>query len=131
MSNSIRWIPRDSTFRLLQYRKRIITGDEEKLIVLPRKDTVFDFKIEDLAPENTKQKPLRFLNLTPLLKKNVRVAPALPMLIYWFVISVGVFRFCLCVNHYCCGHDLLQAPRRNRSEPRLGGSSSVFIYFLR
>jgi len=48
----IRWIDRDSAFRLSNYSKRIFEGDQERYETTSRKDTIFDFEINDLAPVN-------------------------------------------------------------------------------
>ena len=49
-ADRIRWIERDSLFRLSNYGKRIFEGDEERYEKISRKDTLFDFEINDLAP---------------------------------------------------------------------------------
>ena len=48
----IRWIEKDSIFRLSGYKKRIFNGDNEIYEDILRKDTIFDFEINDLAPVN-------------------------------------------------------------------------------
>ena len=56
----IRWIERDSFFRLSSYKKRTFFGDEERYEVQVRKDTIFDFAITDLAPVNYIAETLTF-----------------------------------------------------------------------
>ncbi|MBD0832022.1 LptF/LptG family permease [Aestuariibaculum sediminum] len=51
-ANSIRYIEEDTTYRLTNYVKRIIGKNDDILAeVERRKDTLFDFKVEDLTPE--------------------------------------------------------------------------------
>lgn len=59
-ANSIRWVELDSTFRLENYRMRIINDTDEVFLRSPRKDTLFDFAIEDLAPLNYKAETLNY-----------------------------------------------------------------------
>ena len=47
----IRWIEKDSLFRLSNYKKRTFLGDGEDFEVEIRKDTIFDFKISDLVKD--------------------------------------------------------------------------------
>ena len=46
----IRWIEKDSVFRLTTYKKRSFFGDDEFFEVKVRKDTIFDFAISDSLP---------------------------------------------------------------------------------
>ncbi|MEK9614279.1 MAG: LptF/LptG family permease, partial [Flavobacteriaceae bacterium] len=62
-ANRIRWIERDSTFRLSNYSKRIFDGDQEHYEQVSRKDTLFDFEIDDLAPVNYIAETLTFSEL--------------------------------------------------------------------
>lgn len=48
-ASSIRWIEKDSLYRLTSYRKRKIRGDTSIVETKKRLDTVFAFKIEDLT----------------------------------------------------------------------------------
>lgn len=47
---SIRWIDKDSMYRLTSYRKRKVIGDTARIETKRRLDTVFAFKIDDLTP---------------------------------------------------------------------------------
>ncbi len=47
---NIRWIPKDSTYRLTSYVKRKIRDSIELIETKRRLDTVFNFKIDDLTP---------------------------------------------------------------------------------
>ena len=49
-ASSIRWIEKDSIYRLTSYRKRTILGDTAIVQTKRRLDTIFDFKIDDLTP---------------------------------------------------------------------------------
>jgi len=49
-ASSIRWIEKDSVYRLTSYRKRKILGDTAIVEAKRRLDTVFAFKIDDLTP---------------------------------------------------------------------------------
>ena len=69
-ANSIRWIDRDSVFRLSGYVKRSFSGDLEVYHRKSRLDTLFDFKIDDLAPVNYKAETLTFFPLNEFIKKE-------------------------------------------------------------
>jgi lipopolysaccharide export system permease protein len=69
-ANSIRWIEKDSIFRMANYVKRIINGDDEFIHKNSRKDTVFDFKIDDLAPVSYKAETLTFAPLNRFIDKE-------------------------------------------------------------
>ncbi|MEP3211538.1 MAG: LptF/LptG family permease [Maribacter sp.] len=47
---SIRWIDKDSIYRLTSYRKRTVMGDTAIVETKRRLDTLFAFKIDDLTP---------------------------------------------------------------------------------
>lgn len=49
-ASSIRWIEKDSSYRLTNYVKRKLRNDVEVMQTKRRLDTVFSFKIEDLTP---------------------------------------------------------------------------------
>jgi lipopolysaccharide export system permease protein len=59
-ASSIRWVDSDSLFRLSAYVKRSLLDQDEIYSRKSRLDTVFDFKIEDLAPVNYKAETLTF-----------------------------------------------------------------------
>jgi len=71
-ANSIRWIEKDSIFRMANYVKRIINGDHEIILKNNRKDTIFDFKIEDLTPVTYKAETLTFVPLNRFIDKERR-----------------------------------------------------------
>ena len=66
----IRWIEKDSIFRLTNYKKRSFFGDQELYEVKIRKDTIFDFAITDLAPVNYIAETLNFLELNQFIDKE-------------------------------------------------------------
>ncbi|MDX1762577.1 MAG: LptF/LptG family permease, partial [Christiangramia sp.] len=45
---NIRWVPKDSVYRLTNYNKRDLRGEQEIMETKRRLDTLFTFKIEDL-----------------------------------------------------------------------------------
>ena len=49
-SANIRWIPKDSLYRLTSYTKRTVKAEHEFVETKRRLDTLFTFKIEDLTP---------------------------------------------------------------------------------
>ena len=69
-ANSIRWVERDSVFRLSAYVKRSFLKDREFYERKSRLDTLFDFKIDDLAPVNYKAETLTFFPLNEFIKKE-------------------------------------------------------------
>jgi len=69
-ANSIRWIEKDSIFRMANYVKRAISGDNEIILKNNRKDTIFDFKIDDLAPVSYKAETLTFASLNRFIDKE-------------------------------------------------------------
>jgi len=67
-ANRIRWIEKDSLFRLSNYTKRTFSGDSEFFKSNSRKDTIFDFEINDLAPVNYIAETLTFSELNQFIK---------------------------------------------------------------
>ena len=47
---NIRWIPKDSVYRLTTYTRRNLEGETERLQTRRRLDTLFTFEIDDLTP---------------------------------------------------------------------------------
>lgn len=47
---NIRWIEKDSSYRLTSYKKRTVMGDTSLIESKRRLDTLFTFKIDDLTP---------------------------------------------------------------------------------
>ena len=72
MAQSIRWLEKDSLFRMVNYQKRTITGDEEYLEQESILDTLFDFEIQDLAPLNYKAETLTMFELNDFIASEER-----------------------------------------------------------
>lgn len=49
-ADQIRWVSKDSVYRLVKYNKRKMVGDSAIVETKNRLDTLFTFKIEDLTP---------------------------------------------------------------------------------
>jgi lipopolysaccharide export system permease protein len=49
-ADRIRWNPKDSTYTMFNYRKRIIDPLGDRIIREAKKDTIFKFDLEDLTP---------------------------------------------------------------------------------
>ncbi|WP_291870118.1 LptF/LptG family permease [Maribacter sp.] len=49
-ASNIRWVEKDSVYRLTSYKKRTIVGDTAIIESKRRLDTLFTFKIDDLTP---------------------------------------------------------------------------------
>ena len=47
---NIRWVPKDSVYRLTSYSKRKLVDGKEVIETKKRLDTIFNFKIDDLTP---------------------------------------------------------------------------------
>ncbi len=47
---NIRWVEKDTIYRLTSYEKREVRGDTEIMATQRRLDTLFNFKIDDLTP---------------------------------------------------------------------------------
>ena len=69
-SSSIRWVIKDSIFRLSAYIRRSFIDDREIYLRKSRLDTLFDFKIDDLAPVNYKAETLTFSPLNEFIKNE-------------------------------------------------------------
>ena len=72
MAQSIRWVEKDSVFRLINVKKRIIEGDKERMESVNSKDTLFDFQIQDLAPLNYKAETLTMGPLNAFIEDEKR-----------------------------------------------------------
>lgn len=72
MAQSIRWIEKDSHFRLVNYKKRIIQGDQELYETSNVKDTLLDFAIQDLSPLNYKAETLSMTELNDFIAAEER-----------------------------------------------------------
>lgn len=69
-ASSIRWVDKDSVFRLSAYSKRTFADEGEIYLRKNRLDTLFDFKIDDLSPVNYKAETLTFSPLNEFIEKE-------------------------------------------------------------
>lgn len=69
-ANSIRYIEKDSTYRLVNYVKRIIGVDGDSLEIERRKDFNFSFDLEDLTPVEYIAETLNYRDLTNFIEKE-------------------------------------------------------------
>ncbi|MDB2520755.1 LptF/LptG family permease [Flavobacteriaceae bacterium] len=69
-ASSIRWVDKDSVFRLSAYSKRTFADEGEIYLRKSRLDTLFDFKIDDLSPVNYKAETLTFSPLNEFIEKE-------------------------------------------------------------
>ena len=69
-AKTIRWIERDSIFRLSNYSKRSFVFNKEIYEKKSRKDTLLDFSIDDLAPVTYLAETLTFVDLNKFISKE-------------------------------------------------------------
>ncbi|MBT8302831.1 MAG: LptF/LptG family permease [Bacteroidia bacterium] len=69
-ANNIRYIEKDSTYRLINYLKRTIGENEDIWESERRKDTLFTFDLEDLTPVEYIAETLNYIELTKFIKKE-------------------------------------------------------------
>jgi lipopolysaccharide export system permease protein len=69
-ANSIRFIEKDSTYRLTTYTKRTIGDHEDIIETVRRKDTIFSFDLEDLTPIQYIAETLSYSELNKFIKKE-------------------------------------------------------------
>lgn len=69
-ANSIQYIERDTTYRLINYVKRIIGESDDILIKKRRVDTLFSFDLEDLTPVQYIAETLSYNELNTFIKKE-------------------------------------------------------------
>ncbi len=74
-ATTIRWD--DSIFRLTNFVKRSIIGNQEIIKKITRKDTILDFDIDDLAPLNYVAETLNFFELNELIRYERRAGSPL------------------------------------------------------
>ena len=74
-ATTIRWD--DSIFRLTNYVKRTINGDQEILKKITRQDTLLDFDVDELAPLNYVAETLNFFELNELIRYERRAGSPL------------------------------------------------------
>ena len=69
-ANSIRYIEKDSTYRLINYVKRKVGEHNDVLEKARRKDTIFSFDLEDLTPVEYIAETLSYNDLTRFIDKE-------------------------------------------------------------
>ena len=69
-ANTITYVEKDSTFRLINYEKRMFSADNEILKSSRRYDTLFKFDLEDLTPANYIAETLPYGELTSFIEKE-------------------------------------------------------------
>jgi lipopolysaccharide export system permease protein len=71
-AQTIRWVEEDTLFRLINYRKRTFTDNDEIYIQENRMDTIFGFEIKDLAPLNYQAETLSLGALNDFIAEEER-----------------------------------------------------------
>ena len=69
-ANSIRFNSKDSTYRLINYSKRIIGALDDEIISKPRIDTIFNFDLDDLTPVKYIAETLNYSELSDFIEKE-------------------------------------------------------------
>lgn len=69
---NIRWVEKDSLYRLTTYKKRKIVGDTSIIESKPRLDTVFTFRIDDLTPVSYVAETKNFVELNKFIEDQKR-----------------------------------------------------------
>jgi len=69
-ANNIRYIEKDSTYRLINYLKRTIGENEDIWESERRKDTLFTFDLEDLTPVEYIAETLNYIELSKFIEKE-------------------------------------------------------------
>jgi lipopolysaccharide export system permease protein len=69
---NIRWVEKDSVYRLTSYQKRKIVGDSSIIEGKPRLDTLFTFRIDDLTPVSYVAETKNFIELNKFIEDQKR-----------------------------------------------------------
>ncbi|AUC75919.1 LptF/LptG family permease [Olleya sp. Bg11-27] len=69
-ASNIRYNEKDSVFRLINYVKRIVGDNNDILDLERRKDTLFNFDLEDLTPEDYIAETLRYNELVKFIDRE-------------------------------------------------------------
>lgn len=67
-ARNIRWVEKDSLYRLSDYFKRTIVGDQERIESKPRLDTLFSFEMKELSPVNYMSQTLNYFELNDFIE---------------------------------------------------------------
>ncbi len=71
-ASNIRWIEKDSIYRLTSYKKRKIVGDSSLIESKQRLDTIFNFRIDDLTPVSYVAETKNFIELNKFIEDQKR-----------------------------------------------------------
>ncbi|WP_273566421.1 LptF/LptG family permease [Maribacter halichondriae] len=69
---NIRWVEKDTVYRLTSYQKRKIVGDSSIIENKPRLDTLFNFRIDDLTPVSYVAETKNFIELNKFIEDQKR-----------------------------------------------------------
>ncbi|WP_299891805.1 LptF/LptG family permease [uncultured Lacinutrix sp.] len=69
-ASNIKYVEKDSSYRLRTYLKRIIGENKDDLIIERKKDTLFTFELEDLVPEEYIAETLRYNELVKFIDRE-------------------------------------------------------------
>ncbi|MBP1841365.1 lipopolysaccharide export system permease protein [Formosa algae] len=69
-ARNIRYIEKDSVYRMVDYVKRIIGENNDEFITQRRKDTIFSFDLEDLTPLEYIAETLTYSDLNQFIEKE-------------------------------------------------------------
>lgn len=69
-ADNIRYIEKDSTYRLINYVKRKVGANDDNLEIIRRKDTIFSFDLDDLTPVEYIAETLDYNQLSKFINKE-------------------------------------------------------------
>ncbi|TPV32977.1 YjgP/YjgQ family permease [Paucihalobacter ruber] len=69
-ADNIRYIEEDSTYRLISYIKRKVGESNDIIEITRRKDTIFDFDLDDLSPVTYMAETLDYVELNKFIEKE-------------------------------------------------------------
>lgn len=69
-AQNIRWVAKDSVYRLSRFFQRTLTADKEVIRNEARLDTLFPFELDELAPLNYKAQTLNFFELNDFIEQE-------------------------------------------------------------
>lgn len=71
-AQNIRWVEKDSLYRLSKFFQRSVVGDTETIRNEPRLDTILPFDLDELAPLNYKAQTLNYFELNDFIEQEKR-----------------------------------------------------------
>lgn len=69
-ADNIKYVEADSAFRLIRYVKRKVGENNDIIEIARRKDTIFDFELDDLSPVSYMAETLSYKELTNFIEKE-------------------------------------------------------------